>query len=48
MSDAWLGDVGIRVTNFERSVESWTSLLDVVELKRQIAEDGVYVVFKDR
>lgn len=48
MSDAWLCDVGIRVTDLRRSIEFYTSLLDLVELKRSQDSDSAYVLFKDR
>lgn len=48
MSDTWLCDAGIRVTDLERSVEFYTALLDLVELKRVSDKDSAYVLFKDR
>lgn len=48
MSDTWLCDTGIRVTDLERSIRFYTSLLDLVELKRASDEDSAYVLFKDR
>ncbi len=48
MSDTWLCDAGIRVTNLERSIEFYTALLDLVELKRARDDDSAYVLFKDR
>lgn len=48
MADAWLCDTGIRVTDLDRSVEFYTSLLDLVELKRAQDDDSAYVLFKDR
>jgi lactoylglutathione lyase len=48
MGDAWLSYFGIRVTNLERSVEFYTKILDLVELKRVAHETGTYVLFKDR
>lgn len=48
MSDAWLCDTGIRVTNLERSLTFYASLLDLVELKRASDEDSAYVLLKDR
>lgn len=41
-------DAGIRVTNLERAIEFYTSLLDLVELKRSQDDDSAYVLFKDR
>jgi len=48
MLDGWLGNTGIRVTDFDRSVEFYTSLLDLVELKRERDATAAYVLFKDR
>jgi catechol 2,3-dioxygenase-like lactoylglutathione lyase family enzyme len=48
MADAWLCDVGIRVTNLDRSIEFYTKLLDLVELTRVVDEDSGYVLLKDR
>ncbi len=47
MSDLWLGDVGIRVTNLPRSVEFYTKVLGLVELKRVEDPDGAYVLLRD-
>jgi len=48
MSDTWLCDAGIRVTNMDASVKFYTSLLDLVELTRVRDDDSEYVLFKDR
>lgn len=48
MSDTWLCDAGIRVTDLERSIRFYTTLLDLVELKRAADNDSAYVLFKDR
>jgi catechol 2,3-dioxygenase-like lactoylglutathione lyase family enzyme len=48
MADTWLCDAGIRVTNMEASVKFYTSLLDLVELKRDRDNDSEYVLYKDR
>ncbi len=48
MADAWLCDAGIRVTDFDRSVEFYNFLLDLVELKRVRDEYSAYVLFRDR
>jgi catechol 2,3-dioxygenase-like lactoylglutathione lyase family enzyme len=48
MSDTWLGDFGIRVTNLERSITFYTELLDLEELKRVVDKDSGYVLFRDR
>jgi catechol 2,3-dioxygenase-like lactoylglutathione lyase family enzyme len=44
MSDTWLCDSGIRVTNLARSIEFYTFLLDLVELKRSKDDDSEYVL----
>jgi catechol 2,3-dioxygenase-like lactoylglutathione lyase family enzyme len=48
MADTWLCDTGIRVTDMERSTRFYTTLLDLVELKRAEDETSAYVLFKDR
>lgn len=48
MADAWLGDVGLRVTDLERSIEFYTRLLDLEELVRERDADSAYVLFRDR
>ena len=48
MVDAWLSDVGIRVTDLDRSLEFYTSLLDLVQLKREADSDSAYVLLRDR
>ncbi|MCI4345386.1 MAG: VOC family protein [Thermoplasmata archaeon] len=48
MADAWLCDTGIRVTDLEASIEFYTSLLDLVELKRASDADSAFVLYKDR
>lgn len=48
MSDTWLCDTGIRVTDLDRSIKFYTSLLDLVELKQVRDDDSGYVLFKDR
>lgn len=48
MPESWLCDVGIRVTNLERSIEFYTRILDLVELKRAADNESAYVLFKDR
>lgn len=48
VSDAWLCDTGIRVTDMARSLEFYHSLLDLVELKRAKDADSEYVLLKDR
>jgi catechol 2,3-dioxygenase-like lactoylglutathione lyase family enzyme len=48
MADAWLCDTGIRVTDLDRSVRFYTSLLDLEELKRSQDDESAYVLFRDR
>jgi catechol 2,3-dioxygenase-like lactoylglutathione lyase family enzyme len=48
MPDSWLCDVGIRVTDLERSLAFYSRLLDLVVLKRVDDEDSAYVLLKDR
>ncbi|MCI4351438.1 MAG: VOC family protein [Thermoplasmata archaeon] len=48
MPEAWLSDVGLRVTDLEKSIEFYTRILDLEELKRGGDEDGRYVLFRDR
>jgi lactoylglutathione lyase len=48
MDDTWLSYFGIRVTDLDRSVEFYTKVLDLVELKRVAHDGGTYVLFKDR
>ncbi|HEV2317807.1 MAG TPA: VOC family protein [Thermoplasmata archaeon] len=48
MPDTWLGDVGIRVTDLERSLRFYTSLLDLEPIDRGGDEDGEYVLLRDR
>lgn len=48
MSDAWLSDVGIRVTDLERSIAFYTGLLDLEEIARGGDDDGRYVLLRDR
>ena len=46
--DSWLSDVGIRVTDLERSLTFYGRILDLVELKRAADDDSAYVLLKDR
>src|SRR6266852_4368938 len=48
MSDLWIGDVGIRVTNLERSIEFYTKVFDLDEIDRGGDDEGKYVLFRDR
>lgn len=48
MADLWLGDFGLRVTDFEKSIKFYTTLFDFEELKRVESEDSKYVLFRDR
>jgi catechol 2,3-dioxygenase-like lactoylglutathione lyase family enzyme len=47
MSESWLCDFGIRVTDLERSLSFYRQILDLVELKRAQDEDSAYVLLKD-
>ncbi len=47
MDDLWLGDVGIRVTDLERSLRFYTEVLGLVEIHRGGDEDGTFVLLKD-
>jgi len=48
MSDLWIGDVGIRVTNLERSIEFYTKVFDLEEIDRGGDDEGKYVLLRDR
>ncbi len=48
MHDLWLGDVGIRVTNLEKSIDFYTKVFDLEEIDRGGDDEGTYVLFKDR
>jgi len=48
MADLWLGDFGIRVTNFEKSIDFYTKVFNFEELVRQEYDTGKYVLFRDR
>jgi catechol 2,3-dioxygenase-like lactoylglutathione lyase family enzyme len=48
MSESWLSDFGLRVTNLEKSIQFYTELLDLEELKRVADADAAYVLFRDR
>src|SRR5437867_8865869 len=48
MSDLWLGDVGIRVTNLEKSIDFYTKVFDLEEIDRGGDVESTYVLFKDR
>lgn len=48
MADAWLSDVGIRVTDFERSLAFYRSILDLEELQRAKDDDSAWVLLRDR
>jgi len=43
----WLGDVGIRVKNLEKSLEFYTHVLGLVEIYRADDEESTYVLLKD-
>ena len=48
MSDLWLGDVGIRVTDLARSLKFYTEVLGLEEIQRAGDEDSTYVLLRDR
>ena len=48
MSDLWLGDVGIRVTDLERSMDFYTKVFDLEEIDRGGDEHSTFVLFRDR
>ena len=48
MSDLWLGDVGIRVTNLDRSIDFYTKVFDLEEIDRGGDEHSTFVLFRDR
>src|SRR5574340_1167596 len=47
ISDLWLGEVGIRVTDLKRSLEFYSKVLGLRELERGGDEDGTYVLLKN-
>ena len=48
MSDLWIGDVGIRVTNLDKSMEFYTKVFGLEEIDRGGDDEGKYVLFRDR
>ena len=44
----WIGDVGIHVTNLERSIDFYTKVFDLEEIDRGGDEEGKYILFRDR
>ena len=48
MDDLWFSDFGIRVTDLARSVEFYTKLFGLEELKRVVDDDSAYVLLRDR
>ena len=40
MSDLWTGDVGIRVTDLDRSIEFYNNVLDLEEIDRGGDDEG--------
>ncbi|HEV2428251.1 MAG TPA: VOC family protein, partial [Thermoplasmata archaeon] len=48
MHPTWLGDVGIRVTDLDRSLAFYRELLDLEELSRSVDALGGYVLLRDR
>jgi catechol 2,3-dioxygenase-like lactoylglutathione lyase family enzyme len=48
VSDLWVSDVGIRVTDLRRSVEFYTKVLGLEELVRAADDDSAYVLLRER
>ena len=48
MRDLWLSDVGIRVTNLNRSLEFYTKVLGLEEIYRGGDDEGTYVLLRDK
>lgn len=48
MADLWLGDFGLRVTDFERSIRFYTSLFDFEELVREDYGYGKYILLRPK
>ena len=48
MPDSWLSDVGIRVSNLERSLAFYSKILNLDELLRRADDDSAYVLLRDR
>src|SRR5207302_5290306 len=48
ISDLWLGDVGIRVTDLERSMDFYTKVFDLEEIDRGGDEHSTFVLLRDR
>lgn len=48
MPDLWFGDVGIRVTDLQRSLDFYTKVLGLEEIDRGGDEDGRYVLLRDK
>jgi catechol 2,3-dioxygenase-like lactoylglutathione lyase family enzyme len=48
MGDSWLCDFGLRVTDLGKSIEFYTTILDLEELKRVEDPESAYVLFRDR
>jgi len=48
MSDTWLCDAGIRVTDLDRSLAFYKWLLDLEELKHVSHAESAYVLLRDR
>ena len=40
MSDLWIGDVGIRVTNLEKSIDFYTKVFDLEQIDRGGDDEG--------
>src|SRR5207244_12818520 len=47
VSDLWIVDVGIRVTDLERSIEFYNKVFDLEEIDRGGDDEGKYVLFRD-
>jgi catechol 2,3-dioxygenase-like lactoylglutathione lyase family enzyme len=47
-TDIWLGDFGLRVTDFEKSIDFYTKLLDLEVLVRKEFDDSKYILLRDR
>ena len=48
MADLWLNNPGIRVSDFEKSIDFYMKVFDFEELTRQDYGTGKYVLFRDR
>jgi catechol 2,3-dioxygenase-like lactoylglutathione lyase family enzyme len=48
MADIWLSNFGIRVSDFQRSIDFYTKVFDFEEVAREEYSTGKYVLFRDR